>query len=78
MDPKKDKISKLVLTVWGSRTDLDKIEVEFEWLKRELKISKTELYKEALLWISTYEPVKKQFKAYLWDKKYKNIFDEDY
>jgi hypothetical protein len=39
----------------GERKELDSIETAFRWIKLELGINKTELYKKALLWILTNE-----------------------
>ena len=49
----------------GSREELDKIESAFQWLKWEFGISKTELYKKALLWIASDEKARAKFIEYL-------------
>jgi hypothetical protein len=57
----------------GSRDELDKIEAVFQWLKIYLGLNKTELYKEALLWIASNEKVMTEFIKYLEDKKLTKI-----
>jgi len=53
----------------GEREELDRIEAIFQWLKANLGINKTELYKRALLWIATDEKAKQKFIEYLINKK---------
>jgi len=55
----------------GKREELDKIEAVFTWLKANLGINKTELYKEALLWIASDEKAKAKFIEYLLNEKAK-------
>ena len=49
----------------GSREELDKIESAFQWLKIDLGINKTDLYKKALLWIAEDEKARAKFMEYL-------------
>jgi len=71
-----DKVEKerdgIHLFLLGTRDELDKIEVAFQWLKMNLGIKKTELYKKALLWIATDEKVRKKFIEFLLAEKAKN------
>jgi len=60
---------RVYIGLLGDREELDKIEAVFTWLKANLGINKTELYKEALLWISSNEKVKQKFVEYLENKK---------
>jgi len=53
----------------GEREELDRIEAIFQWLKANLGINKTELYKRALLWIATDEKAKAKFIEYLLGEK---------
>jgi hypothetical protein len=55
----------------GEREELDRIEAIFQWLKANLGINKTELYKRALLWIATDEKAKAKFIEYLMNEKAK-------
>jgi len=54
-------IAKINIAFLGSREELDQIEAVFQWLKLNLGISKTELYKKALLWITSDEKVRREF-----------------
>ena len=63
---------KVSIFLIGEREELDKIESAFQWLKIYLGIKKTELYKEALLWIANNEIAKKKFIEYLMNGKAKN------
>ena len=65
-------ISKISIHFWGEREELDKIEAIFQWLKANLGINKTELYKKALLWIASDEKAKQKFIEYLLNEKAKN------
>jgi len=49
----------------GEREELDRIEAVFTWLKGITGINKTELYKEALLWIAEDEKARAKFMEYL-------------
>lgn len=62
---------KLSIHFLGKREELDKIEAAFQWLKWELGINKTELYKKALLWIASDEKAKAKFIEYLMNEKAK-------
>jgi hypothetical protein len=53
----------------GEREELDKIETKFQWIKANLGINKTELYKEALIWISNNEKAKIKFMEHLIKEK---------
>jgi len=64
-------ISKISIHFWGEREELDKIEAIFQWLKANLGINKTELYKKALLWIASDEKAKQKFIEYLMNEKAK-------
>ena len=64
-------ISKISIHFWGEREELDRIEAIFQWLKANLGINKTELYKRALLWIATDEKAKAKFIEYLMNEKAK-------
>ena len=63
--------AKISIYFWGEREELDKIEAIFQWLKANLGINKTELYKKALLWIATDEKAKAKFIEYLENEKAK-------
>ena len=65
-------ISKISIHFWGEREELDRIEAIFQWLKANLGINKTELYKKALLWIASDEKAKQKFIEYLLNEKAKN------
>jgi len=56
----------------GEREEIDKIETSFQWLKMNLGISKTELYKKALLWVASDEKAKQKFIEYLMNEKAKD------
>jgi len=56
----------------GEREELNKITTGFQWLKLELGINKTELYKKALLWIVSDEKIKQKFIEYLLNEKAEN------
>ena len=60
---------KMSIFFTGEREELDRIEAVFTWLKANLGINKTELYKRALLWISTDEKAKAKFIEYLLGEK---------
>jgi len=47
-----DHLGKISIYFLGEREELDRIEAVFTWLKINLGINKTELYKKALLWIA--------------------------
>jgi len=64
--------AKISIHFWGEREELDKIEAKFTWLKANLGINKTELYKRALLWIASDEKAKAKFIEYLLNEKAKN------
>jgi hypothetical protein len=64
-------LAKISIHFWGEREELDKIEAVFTWLKANMKINKTELYKKALLWIATDEKAKAKFIEYLMNEKAK-------
>jgi hypothetical protein len=64
-------ISKISIHFWGEREELDRIEAIFQWLKANLGINKTELYKKALLWIATDEKAKAKFIEYILNEKAK-------
>ncbi len=53
--------TKISIHFWGEREELDKIGTVFQRLKLELGINKIELYKKALLWITTNELIKAKF-----------------
>jgi hypothetical protein len=55
----------------GEREELDRIEAIFQWLKENLGINKTELYKRALLWIASDEKAKAKFIEYLMNERAK-------
>ena len=57
--------AKISIHFWGEREELDKIEAVFTWLKGITGINKTELYKEALLWIAEDEKARAKFMEYL-------------
>jgi len=63
---------KISIFLAGEREELDRIEAIFQWLKANLGINKTELYKRALLWIATDEKAKAKFVEYLENEKAKN------
>jgi len=65
-------LPKISIHFWGEREELDKIEAIFQWLKANLGINKTELYKRALLWIASDEKAKAKFIEYLLNEKAKN------
>jgi len=62
---------KISIHFVGEREELDKIETAFQWLKWELGINKTELYKKALLWIAENEKAREKFIEYLENEKAK-------
>ncbi len=62
---------KITIHFWGEREELNRIEAIFQWLKANLGINKTELYKKALLWIATDEKAKAKFIEYLMTEKAK-------
>ncbi len=62
---------KLSIFLTGEREELNRIEAIFQWLKGITRINKTELYKEAFLWIATDEKAKQKFIEYLINKKEK-------
>jgi len=62
---------KMSIFLAGEREELDRIEAIFQWLKANLGINKTELYKRALLWIATDEKAKAKFIEYLMNEKAK-------
>ncbi len=68
---KPHNLSKISIHFWGEREELDRIEAIFQWLKGITRINKTELYKEAFLWIATDEKAKQKFIEYLINKKEK-------
>ena len=63
---------KMSIFLAGEREELDRIEAIFQWLKANLGINKTELYKKALLWIASDEKAKAKFIEYLENEKAKN------
>jgi len=63
---------KISIHFSGEREELNRIEAIFTWLKRITGINKTELYKEALLWIATDEKAKAKFIEYLMNEKAKD------
>ena len=65
-------LPKISIHFLGEREELDRIEAIFQWLKANLGINKTELYKRALLWIATDEKAKAKFIEYLLNEKAKN------
>jgi len=71
-----DKVEKekdgIHLFLLGTRDELDKIEAAFQWIKMNLGIKKTELYKKAFLWIASDEKVKQKFIEFLLAEKAKN------
>ena len=67
-----ESIYKMSIFLAGEREELDRIEAIFQWLKANLGINKTELYKRALLWIATDEKAKAKFIEYLMNEKAKN------
>jgi len=67
-----ESIYKMSIFLAGEREELDRIEAIFQWLKANLGINKTELYKRALLWIATDEKAKAKFIEYLLNEKAKN------
>jgi len=66
-----ESIYKMSIFLAGEREELDRIEAIFQWLKANLGINKTELYKRALLWIATDEKAKAKFIEYLENEKAK-------
>ena len=62
---------KMSIFLAGEREELDRIQAIFQWLKANLGINKTELYKRALLWIATDEKAKAKFLEYLENEKAK-------
>ncbi len=68
---KPHNLSKISIHFFGEREELDRIEAIFQWLKANLGINKTELYKEALLWTAIDEKAKAKFIEYLINKKEK-------
>jgi len=69
---KETSLYKISIHFWGEREELDRIEAIFQWLKANLGINKTELYKKALLWIASDEKAKQKFIEYLLNEKAKN------
>jgi len=65
-------LAKISIHFLGEREELDRIEAVFTWLKANLGINKTDLYKKALLWIANNEIAKKKFIEYLENEKAKN------
>ena len=63
---------KMSIFLAGEREELDRIEAIFQWLKANLGINKTELYKMALLWVATDEKAKAKFIEYLMNEKAKD------
>ncbi len=66
-----NSLPKISIHFFGEREELNRIEAIFQWLKANLGINKTELYKEALLWIAIDEKAKAKFIEYLINKKEK-------
>ena len=69
---KANGLYKMSIFLAGEREELDRIEAIFQWLKANLGINKTELYKKALLWIANNEKAKQKFIEYLMNEKAKN------
>jgi hypothetical protein len=63
---------RISIYLLGSREELDRIEATFQWLKANLGLNKTELYKKALLWIASDEKAKAKFIEYLLNEKAKD------
>ena len=55
------RLQRIYISVSGNREELDKIDAVFQWLKINLGIEKTELYKKAFLWIVKDEKVRGKF-----------------
>ena len=64
-------LAKINISFLAEREELDRIETVFQWLKMNLGISKTELYKKALLWVASDEKAKQKFIEYLMNEKAK-------
>jgi len=65
------RLPKINISFLAEREELDRIETVFQWLKMNLGINKTELYKKALLWIAKNEKAREQFIEYLMNEKAK-------
>jgi len=62
-------IAKINIAFLGSRKELDQIEAVFQWLKVNLGLKKSELYKEALLWILNNEKAREKFREHSSNEK---------
>jgi hypothetical protein len=71
MEADKDKIKGVHIFLSGTREELDKIETAFQWIKMNLKLKKTELYKKAFLLIASNEKVREKFIEFLLAEKAK-------
>ncbi|QFW68497.1 MAG: hypothetical protein NV1_19 [Nanoarchaeotal virus 1] len=69
----KNKIARMHISISGDIEEINKIDTTFQWLKVLLGISKTELYKKALLWISKSNKLRAEFIKYVQEEKAKII-----